>query len=80
MQGEQYSQAQLDALARERGFQNYEQYVAWDRNTRQAVMGANPQTEAPKNWLQNLFAKIPGHPAQTLGYVNDRMRKALGRE
>lgn len=79
MAGEQYSQGQMDALARQQGFKNYEQWAAWNRNTRQVVMQGNPATgQAPKNWLQRLLERIPGHPTQTLGYTNKRMGEALG--
>ena len=72
--------AQLDGAARAQGFKNYEQWAAWDQNTRQQVLQGNPGQPAgePKNWLQNLLESIPGHPAQTLGYVNERMKKFLG--
>ncbi len=70
-------QAQLDHAARQKGFKNYAQYAAWERNTRQVVMGGNAPQAAPKNWLQNLIAKIPGHPAQTLGYVRKKMDEYL---
>lgn len=76
----QYSKGQLDAIARQQGFQNYEQWAAWDRNTRQQVLspGAAGAPEQPKNWLQTLLESIPGHPAMTLKYVNDKITKALG--
>lgn len=72
-------QAQLDAAARQKGFKDYSQYQAWDRNTRQVVMQGNVEAPPQTNWLQNLLSSIPGHPAQTLGYVHERMKKALGR-
>lgn len=71
--------AQLDAAARQQGFKNYEQWAAWDRNTRQVVLQGNPAVaQPPKNWLQSLLESIPGHPAQTLGYTHERMKKYLG--
>lgn len=75
-------QAHLDALAQQQGFKNYAQWAAWNRNTRQVVLqggagGAAP-TQPPQNWLQHLLSSIPGHPAQLLGYVDNKMGQALG--
>lgn len=70
---------QLDALARQQGFKNYEQFAAWDRNTRQVVMqqpnvaGGQPGAQAPRNWLQQLMSSV--HP---LNYVNQKLEGVLG--
>lgn len=79
----QYSQAQLDAAARQMGFHDYATYQGYQR-TRNGIIGAggggtggiNPTQPDPPNWLQTLLAKIPIHPAYLLGKVNDAFTKA----
>lgn len=68
----------LDAAARAQGFANYDQWNAWDQRTRGVVLGENPGGQPPpQNWLQNLLAKIPWHPSNTMGYVERKVSKAL---
>lgn len=70
-------QAQLDAAARQQGFKNYAQWSAW--NARQQEMRGIGQVAPPaqQNWLQQLISSVPGHPAQTLGYVRRKMDEYL---
>jgi hypothetical protein len=80
------TQAHLDALARQIGFHDYATYNAYQQ--KQAAMrmdngiqgtGYNtgqPQQPQQNNWLQNLIAKIPIHPAYLLGKVNDAFTQA----
>ena len=70
----QYSPAQLDALARERGFPDFASWRAWDKNYRSPVKGKG-QAAAPKNWLQNLIDQIPIHPSYLLNKAADAMRQ-----
>lgn len=71
--GKPMSQSQLDAMAKERGFPSYAAWKAWNEKYRSTKRDG----KAPKkNFLQSLFEKIPGHPAQTLGYTADKMKKA----
>jgi hypothetical protein len=78
-------QAHLDHAARQLGFPDYATYSAYQQ--KQAAMrmqngisgtGMEQGGAPPQNWLQHLLASIPGHPAQLLGYVDERMGKALG--
>lgn len=82
-----YSQAHLDHAARQMGFHDYASYSAWNQRTRQPVLAGNPTVGAPgeagaphqpagNNWLQNLLARIPIHPAYLLGKVNDAFDQA----
>lgn len=81
----QYPQAHLDHAARQLGFHDYATYSAYQQ--KQAAMrmdngiqgtgySAGAQQPAGNNWLQNLLAKIPIHPAYLLGKVNDAFTKA----
>lgn len=70
----QYSPAQLDALARERGFPDFATWRAWNQNYRSPVKGKG-QAAAPKNWLQNLIDQIPIHPSYLLNKAADAMRQ-----
>lgn len=67
-------QARLDAMARKQGFPNYAAWKAWNEKYRKPVTG----TQAPKkkNFIQSLFEKIPGHPAQTIGYANKKIEES----
>lgn len=78
---QQYSQGQLDAMARDRGFPDYPTWVAWERH-RQAGMQQPGGASHPQqnNWLQNLLQQIPGHPAQLFDYIGRRFRQATGQE
>lgn len=82
-----HSQAHLDVLARQLGFHDYATYSAYQQHRQADVLGANPATGAPgeagapqqpagNNWLQNLLARIPIHPAYLLGKVNDAFTQA----
>lgn len=75
-----YSPAQMDAIARQRGFPDYATWAAWNRHHQAGL--AQPSAVAPPqpqtNWLQNLVAKIPGHPAQLLDYVSKKFGAATG--
>lgn len=75
----QYSQRQLDTIAQQRGFPDYATWSAWNAHRQAGLQqpAAQPQQEQP-NFLQSLLAKIPGHPANLLGYVNDRIKQATG--
>jgi len=70
-----YSPAQLDAMARQAGFQNYAQWQAWrqqqqmqqqQRQMQSAQPAPQPQPE-PQNWLQRLLGDYYplARPAQT---------------
>ena len=79
------TQAHLDVLARQMGFHDYATYAAYQQ--KQAALrqsnsingqngpmpGAQPQGN---NFLQNLLARIPIHPAYLLGKVNDAFTQA----
>lgn len=78
-------QAHLDVLARQMGFPDYATYSAYQQ--KQTAMRMNngiqgtgystgPDQPGGNNWLQNLLAKIPIHPAYLLGKVNDAFTKA----
>lgn len=71
----QYSQGQLDAIARERGFPDYATWQAWENHRSQSLKGSNT-TAAPKNWLQGLIDRIPIHPSYLLNYASDKIGKA----
>lgn len=75
--GAPYSQAQLDAAAREKGFPSYAAWAAWDQKYRQPIR-EEVAPAAPTNWLQNLVAKIPWHPSFTLDFANKKIEKATG--
>lgn len=82
------TQAHLDVLARQMGYHDYATYQAYQQ--KQAAMrmnngiqgtgsaiGQDPsQQPQQNNWLQNLIAKIPIHPAYLLGKVNDAFTQA----
>lgn len=82
----QYSDRQMDAIARQRGFPDYQTWAAWNRH-RQASLGASgqpgaaqPAEQPPNNWLQNLLTSIPIHPAALLNYVGDKYSQATGQK
>jgi muconolactone delta-isomerase len=68
----QYSQGQLDAIARQRGFPDYATWAAWNRNRSEGLQQA-PAQQPPQNFLQSLLGKIPIHPSYLLNYVNDKI-------
>lgn len=81
------SQAYLDQMARQRGFHDYATWAAWNAHRQAAIRGGSHTTaggpagqvpQQPENWLQNLAARLPVHPAAIMGYVSDRYRKATG--
>lgn len=84
MNGQQYSQGQLDALARHRGFHDYATWAAWNANNSARLhqpAGGNPEQAAgqqPPNFLMSLINKIPIHPSYLLNYVNGKMQSATG--
>lgn len=71
-----HSPAQLDAIARERGFPDYASWMAWHKKYRSPDQGAWQQAQQPTNWLQTLLGKIPVHPAYSLSKAADAMRGA----
>lgn len=76
---QQYSQGQLDAVARQRGFPDYQTWQAWNAHRSAALQ--QPQGTAPpqqQNFLQNLLGKIPIHPISLFNYVDAKMKSALG--
>lgn len=77
-QPQQYTQGQLDAMARERGFSDYATYAAWYKNYRAPLARQGGQTDGqPTNWLQNLINQIPIHPSYLMNYASDRINEAL---
>lgn len=81
------SQAHLDTLARQMGFHDYATYSAYQQHQAaqrmdNGIQGTGYNTGAPtqqpqgNNFLQNLLAKIPIHPAYLLGKVNDAFTQA----
>lgn len=81
------TQAHLDTLARQMGFHDYATYSAYQQHQQAARMdngingtaanvGGAPQQPQGNNFLQNLLAKIPIHPAYLLGKVNDAFTQA----
>ncbi len=74
---DQLSPQQLDAMAQQRGFPDYQTWVAWHRHYRSVQRGPGQvQPQQQKNWLQNLVDQIPIHPSSILNYVNDKFRGA----
>lgn len=74
----QYSQGQLDAIARQRGFHDYQTWAAWNAHRSaglQQSSGPGVTAEQP-NFLMSLINKIPIHPSYILNYVNDKMQEA----
>lgn len=78
-------QAHLDTQARQLGYQDYEHFALHQAQMQQAAhnngiqgTGYGPGQAQPQqgNWLQNLIAKIPIHPAYLLGKVNDAFTQA----
>jgi hypothetical protein len=69
------SVSRLDAMAKEKGFPSYAAWKAWNEKYRKPVTTDKPAPK--KNFLQNLVSKIPGHPAQLLGYTSDKMKSAM---
>lgn len=77
----QYSQGQMDALARQRGFPDYQTWAAWNAHRSAALHqpmdystgGAQPQQQ---NVLQRLLGMIPWHPAFLFGKTNEAMQNA----
>lgn len=82
----QYSDRQMDAIARQRGFPDYRTWAAWNRHRMAATGGAGqpgvpqPAEQPPNNWLQNLLEAVPIHPAKLLRYVGDRYTEATGQK
>lgn len=73
--------AQLDAMARQAGFHDYATWSAYQRNRMAMQHGRAPAGgEPPRNFLQNLLEKIPGHPAMLLRYVSDQFNNATGQK
>lgn len=80
------TQAHLDTLARQLGYHDYATYQAYQQkqsamrmdNGIQGTGYSTGQQQQPQgnNWLQNLIAKIPIHPAYLLGKVNDAFTQA----
>lgn len=83
-------QAQLDLAARQKGFQNYAQYQAWDAHRQDVLHGptgtapapqASPQQEAPTNWLQTLLGGLnplnwsAHHVTSALNSANNRANR-----
>jgi hypothetical protein len=77
-QGKGYSKGQLDAMAREKGFPDYATWSAWNKKYRSASRNGAPQ-EKPRNFLQSLASRIPGHPAHTLTKAKNKMKEATER-
>lgn len=76
----QYSPGALDALARQRGFPDYQTWAAWNAQRQASIQqpsGQSAQGQQP-NFLMNLINKIPIHPSYLLNYVNDKMKQATG--
>jgi hypothetical protein len=69
---QRYSQGQLDAIARQRGFPNYATWAAWQQHRSEGLQQA-PAQPPPQNFLQSVFSKIPLHPAYLLDYVNKKI-------
>lgn len=72
-----YSQGQLDAVARQRGFPDYATWAAWNAH-RQAGLQQPAQPTQQPNFLMNLINKIPIHPSYILNYVDNKMKGATG--
>lgn len=81
MPNQQYSQSQLDAIARERGFPDYQTWAAWHQNYRAAHRtGTGQPQQAQNNWLQQLIDRIPIHPSYLFNYVSDKIDGATRRD
>lgn len=74
MTDRRYSKAQLDAMARQRGFPDYATWAAWHEKYRSTVRG-KPKPET-RNWFQKLIESVPVHPAYLMRYTHERMSKA----
>lgn len=59
-QGKGYSQSQLDAMAKEKGFPSYAAWKAWNDKYRSKKTGEAPRKKG--NFLQRMFDKINPHP------------------
>lgn len=83
--------AHMDALARQLGYANFNQYQLHQQMLQTQRMqngiqgtGSNigqapgPAQAPPQNFLQHLMSSIPGTPAYLLGKVNDAFGKATG--
>lgn len=70
MQGQQYSQSQLDALAQSRGFPDYKTWVAWNNHRSAALKQPQgysvsaPQQNQQSLDLSNWFQMLKRDPAQ----------------
>lgn len=71
-----YSQGQLDAIARHRGFPDYATMMAWNAHRQAAVTQPQQPPQQQGNFLQTLLGKIPFHPAYLLNYVNGKINGA----
>ena len=76
-------QAHLDTQARQLGYQDYQHFALHNAQMQAAaqnngIQGTGYGQAQPQqgNWLQNLLAKIPIHPAYLLGKVNDAFTQA----
>lgn len=75
----QYSQGQLDAVARQRGFPDYATWQAWNAHRQAGLQQpAAPDPSQQPNFLQSLVNKIPIHPSYLFNYVNDKIKQATG--
>jgi hypothetical protein len=72
----QLSPGQLDAVARQRGFPNYQTWAAWNAHRSAGLQGPQPAAPQQGNFLQNILGKIPIHPAYLLDYVNKKINGA----
>jgi hypothetical protein len=78
------TQAHLDVLSRQLGFPDYATYRAYQQKQAAARLqnglngtgAAQGQVATGNNFLQNLLARIPIHPAYLLGKVNDAFTQA----
>lgn len=75
--GQQYSQAQLDKMARMKGFKDYATFAAWNKKYRmkRGTGGADKQV---KKEYSNVFERIAIHPAGMFKRIGDAINKATG--
>lgn len=73
--------AQQDALARSRGFRNYNEMILWARQRAQQQGGTIPQGGAgqmPRSWGEATRQVSAMHPKTMLEYVQRKIDEAIG--
>lgn len=69
-----YSQAQLETMAKRQGFKDYATYAAWHKKYR--GKRGKGDAQQPQKKYSNVFERISIHPAGILRRVSDRINEA----